>query len=73
MAGTWRFRGKKDGKKQVWSTLTGIETIEPSLSHFAEQEHYMIYLSCKNYAKMKMLHTKYGALEKLEVNNTMSN
>ncbi|MGB6527130.1 MAG: hypothetical protein WBF33_03385 [Candidatus Nitrosopolaris sp.] len=26
------------------------------------------YLSCKNYAKMKMLHTKYGALEKLEVN-----
>jgi hypothetical protein len=40
MADTWRFRGKKEGKKHVWSTLTGIETIEPSLSHFAEQEHY---------------------------------
>jgi glycosyltransferase involved in cell wall biosynthesis len=93
MAGTWRFRGKKNGKKQVWSTLTGIETIEPSLSHFAEQEHYMMYkdilekkfgegqgivwdntwqchsyLSCKNFPKMKMLHTQHGALEKSAVN-----
>jgi glycosyltransferase involved in cell wall biosynthesis len=92
MAGTSRFTNKKNGKKQVLSSLTVIETIEPSFSQFAEQQHYMMYkdvlekeygegqgivwdntwqchsyLSCKNFPKMKMLHTQHGTLEKLGV------
>jgi glycosyltransferase involved in cell wall biosynthesis len=62
MANTQKFQNEKNSRNHLSSTLTVIETIEPSWDEIAEQYHYTMYKD--------LLEKKFGSGEGIVWDNT---